>query len=405
MPATDKAAIDMMQHAVLTLNAGSSSIKVGLFAVPERGDVTMLCKGLLDKHATSPRLTIRDAAGHVVFEKTDAADEQAMLADLLDWTADYLGAMPLLGVGHRIVHGGPHFVDPVRLSTEIIDDLAGLAAFAPLHQLHCLAPARMLLSLRPDLPQIGCFDTAFHSTIDATNTRLAIPEALAQRGLRRYGFHGLSYEYIARRLRETRPDLVGKRTVIAHLGSGASLCAIRDGTSIDTTMGLTPLDGLVMATRCGTIDPGLLICLQQADHMNAVDLEHLLYEQSGLLGLSSISGDMRTLLASEDPRARSAVDVFCIRAATQISAMAHSLGGLDCLLFTGGIGENSDAVRERICADLTWLGVDIDTVANRRHAECFATANTAVELLVLTTSEETTIARHCAALQNDSATT
>jgi acetate kinase len=388
----------MAPRAVLTLNSGSSTIKVGLFAVPSSGDIDMLCKGLLDKHEERPRLAIKDAEGNVVFDKSHAADERTLLKDLLDWTDDYLDGKQLIGIGHRIVHGGPQFADPVRLTPDKIEALAELAPLAPLHQVHCLSPIRTLLALRPELPQIACFDTAFHRTMDVTKTRLAIPHALEQRGLRRYGFHGLSYEYIARRLRETRPDLVGKRTVVAHLGSGASLCAIKDGASVDTTMSLTPLDGLVMATRCGATDPGLIIYLQKTDRMDGAELEHLLYEQSGLLGLSGISGDMRALLVNPDPRAQSAVDVFCCRAAAQIAAMAHSLGGLDCILFTGGIGENSDAVRDRICAHLEWLGVRLDDSANTRHASTFAAAGSVVELIVMPTSEETALARHCVAI-------
>jgi acetate kinase len=253
-------------------------------------------------------------------------------------------------------------------------------------------------TIRPDLTQIACFDTAFHHGIAAPASRFAIPRRYEERGIRRYGFHGLSFEYVAGRLAAIAPELAAKRTVIAHLGNGASLCALRDGRSIDTTMGLTPLDGLVMGTRCGTIDPGVLLYLLQHEKMTVDDLQHLLYHESGLLGVSGISADMRTLLASGEPSAREAVDLFTFRAAQDIAVMASTLGGLDCLVFTGGIGEHAGEIRGAIGERLAWLGVRIDAAANDAAHERINAGDGAVDVFVIPTDEELTIARHCAAL-------
>jgi acetate kinase len=248
---------------------------------------------------------------------------------------------------------------------------------------------------RPELPQIGCFDTTFHAGLPASSRRFAIPRELHDSGVRRYGFHGLSFAFIADRLQAMSPSRGGARTVVAHLGSGASLCAMRDGVSIDTTMGLTPLDGLMMGTRSGAIDPGVLLYLQRARHMSADSLEDMLYRESGLLGVSGLSADMRVLLASDDPRAAEAVDLFVVRAAKEIAAMAVSLGGLECLVFTGGIGQHAAEIRRRICELLRWLGIDVDASANAETRPTVSTAASRVEVLVIATSEETMIARHC----------
>jgi acetate kinase len=266
-----------------------------------------------------------------------------------------------------------------------------------LHQPRCLSPMHAIRALRPALCQIACFDTAFHHGLAPTVRRFAIPRRFDDLGLRRYGFHGLSYEYIAGRLAAMSPAMAAKRTVVAHLGNGASLCAMRDGHSIDTTMGLTPLDGLVMGTRCGLIDPGVLLYLLQEQGLSADELQHLLYQESGLLGVSGISADMRTLQASNENAATEAIDLFTFRVAGQVAVMANSLGGLDCLVFTGGIGEHSSVVRQQICDRLRWLGVNLDASANERADECINSTESKVDILVIATSEETTIARHCAA--------
>jgi acetate kinase len=388
-----------MSDAILVLNSGSSSIKFGLFDI-SRAEPDLLCKGLLDEHDAAPRLTITDTSGKSLFEKrNDAAadDGKALLIAVLDWIGDYLAGGTLLAVGHRVVHGGRDFVAPVEVTAATIEALAALTPLAPLHQPRCLSPIRAIKSLRPRLKQIACFDTAFHHGLAAPVSRFAIPRHFEKMGIRRYGFHGLSFEFIAGRLAEIAPALADKRTVVAHLGNGASLCAMRNGSSLDTTMGLTPLDGLMMGTRCGAIDPGVLLYLQQEQGMSTGEIEHMLYQESGLLGVSGISADMRVLLASDDPRASDAIDLFTFRVAREVAAMANTLGGLECLVFTGGIGEHSKEIRRQVCERLQWLGVRIDHAANDQTRQSVGATDSAVEILVVPTSEETAIARHCAA--------
>jgi len=387
-----------MSDAVLVLNSGSSSIKFAVFEI-SAAEPALICKGLLDEHETAPRLTVTDAHGKALFEKRRAADDKdgnGLFADILDWLDRELAGRTLAAVGHRVVHGGRDFTGPVEITEARIAALEALTPLAPLHQPRCLSPMRAIRSLRPALCQIACFDTAFHHGLAPTVRRFAIPRRFDDLGIRRYGFHGLSYEYIAGRLAAMSPAMAAKRTVVAHLGNGASLCALRDGRSIDTTMGLTPLDGLVMGTRCGLIDPGVLLYLLQEQGLSADELQHLLYQESGLLGVSGISADMRTLQASGDAAATEAIDLFTFRVAGQVAVMANSLGGLDCLVFTGGIGEHSSAVRQQICDRLQWLGVSLDASANDRADQCISRTDSKVNVLVIATSEETAIARHCA---------
>lgn len=386
--------------AVLVLNAGSSSIKFGLFDIA-RAEPVLLCKGLLDEHEDKPRLVVTSPAGENLFEtRRDApdADGNHLFADVLAFIEDRFGRDRLRAVGHRIVHGGPDYAGPVVLTDDVAAKLEALTALAPLHQPRCLAPVRTIRATEPDLTQIACFDTAFHHGLAPPVSLFAIPRRYAAGGVRRYGFHGLSFEYVAGRLAEIAPELTAKRTVIAHLGNGASLCALRHGTSVDTTMGLTPLDGLVMGTRCGAVDPGVLLYLLQHEKLSVEDLQHLLYHESGLLGVSGISSDMRALLASGEPAAREAIELFTFRAAQQVAVMANTLGGLDGLVFTGGIGEHSEQIRSEIGERLAWLGVRIDASANREARERISGAESAVDTFVIPTNEEMTIARHCAAL-------
>ncbi len=388
-----------MSDAILVLNSGSSSIKFGLFDISS-AEPDLLCKGLLDEHDVQPRLTAMDASGNKLFEKRpDAADNdgKALLIDILDWIDRYLAGSSLLAVGHRVVHGGRDFAGPVEVTDATIGALAALTPLAPLHQPRCLSPIRTIKSLRPGLKQIACFDTAFHHGLAPPVSRFAIPRRFEEMGIRRYGFHGLSFEFIARRLAEISPALAAKRTVAAHLGNGASLCAMRDGRSVDTTMGLTPLDGLMMGTRCGAIDPGVLLYLQQEQRMSFDDIQHMLYQESGLLGVSGLSADMRALLASDAPGAAEAIDLFTFRVAREVAAMANTLGGLECLVFTGGIGEHSKEIRQKICNRLRWLGVTMDPSANDQAKQCIGAKNSDVDILIIPTSEETTIARHCSA--------
>lgn len=389
-----------MSDAVLVLNSGSSSIKFGLFDI-SAAEPTLLCKGLLDEHEAKPRLLVKSPSGEDLFEthrETSDADSGHLFGDVLGFVEDRFGDHRLRGAGHRIVHGGADYSGPVELTDAVYARLEALSPLAPLHQPRCLEPVRTIAAIKPDLTQIACFDTAFHHSMAPPASRFAIPRRYEERGIRRYGFHGLSFEYVAGRLAEIAPELAAKRTVIAHLGNGASLCALQDGRSVDTTMGLTPLDGLVMGTRCGTIDPGVLLYLQQHENMSAEDVQHLLYHQSGLLGVSGLSADMRALLASHETAARGAVDLFTLRAAQQVAMMAATLGGLECLVFTGGVGEHSKEIRSAIGERLAWLGVRIDAAANDAARERITAGDSTVHVFVIPTNEELTIARHCAGL-------
>jgi acetate kinase len=388
-----------MSDTVLVLNSGSSSIKFGLFDLSV-GEPALLCKGLLDEHEAKPRLVARSPSGETLFEKQRETSDAAgghLFADVLGFIDDRFGEGRLRAVGHRIVHGGADYSGPVAFTDDVYAKLEALIPLAPLHQPRCLAPVRAIKTIKPALTQIACFDTAFHQTMAPPTNRFAIPVRFEARGLRRYGFHGLSFEYIASRLAEIAPEIIAKPVVLAHLGNGASLCALRDGRSVDTTMGLTPLDGLVMGTRCGGIDPGVLLYLLQHEKMTTEDLQHLLYHESGLLGVSGISADMRTLLASQAPAACEAVDLFTFRAAQEIAMMANTLGGLEGLVFTGGIGEHAKEIRSAIGERLAWLGVRVDAAANDAAREHISASDSAVDVFVIPTNEELMIARHCVA--------
>lgn len=379
-----------MANAILALNAGSSSIK---FAVHRAGDErALLYKGLLDKHASETHFVIKDAAGKIISDQTPRLDDKQDLTQaLLQQLEPILGEDKLVAVGHRVVHGGPRFFDPVIVQPDVLDALDALTPLAPLHQPGCLAPIKSLMHARPDLPQVACFDTAFHRDLAAIYQRFPLPDM--DDGIHRYGFHGLSFEHIAGRI--DNPKL---RVVVAHLGSGCSLCALHDGKSVNTTMSLTPLDGLMMATRSGAVDPGLLLYLQRSKGYSVADLEDLLYHKSGLLGVSGVSADMRTLLASQDADAAQAIAQFCARAAEQIAVMATSLGGLDLLVFTGGVGENSAPIRAQICQRLQWLGIAIDAAANDAHAETISSSRSSIAVRIIPTDEEAEIVRHTAEL-------
>ncbi|MCK1741402.1 acetate/propionate family kinase [Bradyrhizobium sp. 139] len=389
-----------MSDAVLVLNSGSSSIKFGLFEI-SAAEPVLLCKGLLDEHEAKPRLVVKSPGGEDLFEtRSEAPDVDGghLFADVLAFIEDHFGKFDLRAVGHRIVHGGPDYSGPAELKDDVYAKLEALTPLAPLHQPRCLAPVRTIRAIKPDLTQVACFDTAFHHSIAPPASRFAMPRRYEARGIRRYGFHGLSFEYVAGRLAEIAPQLASKRTVIAHLGNGASLCALHDGRSVDTTMGLTPLDGLVMGTRCGTIDPGVLLYLQQHENMSVEAVQHLLYHESGLLGVSGISADMRALLARGEAAAREAVDLFTFRAAQEVAVMANTLGGMDGLVFTGGVGEHAKEIRSAIGERLAWLGVRIDAAANGEACERINGGDSAVDVFVIPTNEELTIARHCAAM-------
>lgn len=380
-----------MADAILTLNAGSSSIKFALFEIAKGRIVSGEIEGI----GTAPHFRAADASGTALAEKSWRGEtHEDFTAHLLDWAQMHLGGDRLAAVGHRIVHGGANFVAPVRLDDNAIAALERLSPLAPLHQPHNLNAVRAVARLRPGLLQIGCFDTAFHNTMPATTRRFALPRELEASGIRRYGFHGLSYEFIAGRLRDIAPRQAGGRIIVAHLGNGASLCALRDGRSVDTTMGLTALDGLAMGTRCGALDPGVLLYLMQERGMDAGALEDLLYRRSGLLGVSGISADMRALLASADSRAGEAINLFVFRIVREIGALAASLQGVDGLVFTAGIGENSAEIRRRVCVLAAWLGLSLDPAANTANAGLISAPGSGVTVWVIPTDEEAMIAKH-----------
>ncbi len=388
-----------MGAAVLVINAGSSSVKFALWSARARNAAPLL-GGEISRIGGVPHFLARDAAGAVLADHVwDAADgsEETQFRRLIDWIEQHHAGGKLVAAGHRVVHGGARFTGPVVVDDQVMRELEELIPLAPLHQPHNLLAIRSLAAAHPRLPQVACFDTAFHATRADTATRFALPRALHDAGIRRYGFHGLSYESIARSLAGLAPDLARGRVVVAHLGSGTSLCAMRGGASIDTTMGFTALDGLPMGTRCGSIDPGVLLFLLDKG-MATEAVRTLLYQQSGLLGVSGgISGDMRDLLASDRAEAAQAVDLFVYRAVREIGAMASCLGGLDGVVFTAGIGEHSAIIRERICRGLEWLGIALDPAANARGAGCITTLASRAAAWVIRTDEAQTIALHTAA--------
>ena len=389
---------DVPPNAVLALNAGSSSLKFALFGRDRDAQMEALSKGEIEEIDTAPHFKALDGKGARLNETLWSGAAPANRTDLLDsllrWTDRHLGNTKLIAVGHRVVHGGRDFTCPVLVTDEILAALDELTPLAPLHQPHSLEPMRVIRRLRPDLPQIACFDTAFHHTLPAVATRFALPRAYEAEGVRRYGFHGLSYEYIARRLKAIAPHLAAGRVIVAHLGSGASLCALKDGNSVETTMGFTALDGLVMGTRCGTLDAGVVLYLLQQKRLSASEVEHMLYEKSGLLGISGLSSDMRTLLASQDPQAKDAIELFVFRIVREICALAASLGGLDGLVFTAGIGEHSPEIRDSVCRGLGWLGVALDSAKPPPGTTCISTPESAIAVHVIPTDEEAMIAHH-----------
>ena len=386
-----------MEPAILVLNAGSSSIKFRLFAAGSR-HVEARIHGQIEGIHTAPHFVARSAHGEVVAEQwwdagTDLRHEGAV-AFLGDAIRSHAPGMELVAVGHRVVHGGPGFAAPEMVDSRVFRELTRLIPLAPLHQPHNLAPIRMLFERRPGLPQVACFDTAFHATNPDVACRFAIPGDLHDAGVRRYGFHGLSYEYIASVLPRHDAHAAAARTIVCHLGNGSSLCAMQAGKSIATTMGFTALDGLPMGTRSGAIDPGVLLYLMDEKKLDSGGIAKLLYERSGLLGVSGMSSDMRTLQDSHDPRAQLAVNLFVYRIRRELGSLVAALGGLDALVFTAGIGENSRIVRERVCRDAAWLGLDLDVGSNTNGGPRISSDRSRVSAWVIPTNEELMIARH-----------
>jgi len=393
-----------MTDAILVLNAGSSSIKFSLFGQTDAdADPASIAGGQVAGISTAPVFIAKDAAGRVIGEKrweTAAGfSHEAALGHIIDWIRTrYASDHRLAAVGHRVTHGGSEYTTPVRVDATLLAKLQKLVPLAPLHMPHNLAPIRALLARAPELPQIACFDTGMHRTYPELERWFALPKEFFDAGVRRYGFHGLSYEYIAGVLPRFDGRAAAGKTVVLHLGNGASMCALAAGRSIASTMGFTTVDGLPMGTRPGAVDPGVLLYLMQQRGMSAEAIETLIYKQSGLLGVSGLSNDMSLLVASHDPRAMLAIDLFVYRIGRELGSLAAALGGLDAIVFTAGIGEHVAPVRERVCRQAAWLGIELDAAANAAHGPRISTPSSRTAAWVIPTNEELVIARHTRAV-------
>jgi acetate kinase len=387
----------MVMDAILVVNAGSSSLKFQVFATGSGGDLDCLVKGQMDGIGTRPRLRAAAADKATLIDQTFPPEKVPDLPAATQETGDWLRRtqkVNLIAVGHRVVHGGPEYSRPVRVTSDVVARLERYVSLAPLHQPNNLAPIRALLARRPELPQVACFDTAFHRGHSALADHYAIPHRLYEEGVRRYGFHGLSYEYIAQRSRDVAPEVAKGRVIVAHLGSGASMCAMANGRSVESTMGFTALDGLPMGTRPGQLDPGVVLYLLAEKGMSSTAVQDLLYRDSGLKGLSGVSNDVRELEKSADPKAAFALEYFVYRCGLLAGMLTAALGGLDAFIFTAGIGENSPTVRARIADRLGWLGVSLDTGANAESSIVISRKDSRVAVYVIPTNEELMIARH-----------
>lgn len=390
-----------MSDAIIVLNAGSSSLKFSIYVVADEG-LNLATRGQIEGLGTSPRFKAKDQQGQVLADVALQGSGKGFghleaFAHLGQWAREKFGGkLSPVAVGHRMAHGGLDFVQPTLINPEVLAALEKLIPLVPLHQPHNLAGVNAVTQLRPDLPQVACFDTAFHRGRPPVTERFGLPDDLFRRGLRRWGFHGLSYESIAGQFKQLAPETAAGRVIVAHLGSGASLCAMKGGRSFDTTMSFSALDGLPMGTRCGSLDPGVVLFLLQ--HRSREEIEELLYKKSGLLGVSGISNDVRELLASDKPLAAEAVEFFVYRAVREIGALTAALGGLDALIFTAGIGENSPVIRKRICQGLAWLGLGIDLEANERGRGCISSHGKSPAVWVIPTDEEAVIAKHTLAV-------
>ncbi|MEQ1544551.1 acetate/propionate family kinase [Methyloglobulus sp.] len=388
-----------MNNYLLVINAGSSSIKFAVYQKDASSNqLVVVVTGQIEGIGNQPNFTVMNPNDVVLVERKLSVDEvhdhTSSITSIRAWLRDYFADVTLLAVGHRVVHGGQYYSAPVLIDAKVLNDLEALVPLAPLHQPHNLAAIRAFQEIMPNLPQVACFDTAFHRTQPDVAQRFALPRRYFDEGVRHYGFHGLSYEYIVSILPTLDPSITSARIIVAHLGNGASLCALQNGRSIATTMGFTPLDGLVMGTRCGHIDPGVLLYLMDHYGMDARAMEQLLYHQSGLLGVSGISSDMRTLLSSNDPCAWEAIELFVYSIGREIGSLTSALGGLDALVFTGGIGEHSAVIRAKICQQTAWLGLELDQSANETEVKQISTLNSKVSAWVLATDENLMIAQH-----------
>ncbi len=387
-----------MNKIVLTLNAGSSSLKFAAFVLVNGGDLNLLASGQIEGLGAIPRGSVKSASGEkteLAFDSSaEGADHQAAMGGILNWLLREGHAASVDAVGHRVVHGGPDLVDPMLLNEEVIAKLKRLIPLAPLHQPHNLAGVEAAIKAFPSIPQVACFDTAFHRSHPFVSDTFALPRAYYDEGVRRYGFHGLSYEYICKKLRAIVPQVAREDVVIAHLGNGASMCAVHDGRSIASTMGFTALDGLPMGTRCGQLDPGVLLYLMAEKKMSAQEISDLLYKNSGLKGMSGISQDMRELEASHSQAARDAIDYFVSRVRRELAGLAATVDGVEAVVFTGGIGEHSWRVREAVLTGMEWMGIELDAEANRAGAQIISARSSPAMVFVLPTDEERMIAEH-----------
>jgi len=385
------------KNCALVLNAGSSSLKFAVYRAAGNAAWPLDARGQIDGSGTAPRLVVKDATGAVLVDTAPPAsvrDGGDAVAHVLEWVEGRYGGSRVAGVGHRVVHGGAAYAAPCVVTPAVLADLRALVPLAPLHQPHNLDVIDAVAAALPGVPQVACFDTSFHRGRAEVTTLVPLPREIRDAGVERYGFHGLSFEYVASVLPVVAPDVADGRVIVAHLGNGASLCALRGRRSVDTTFGFSALDGLCMGTRPGALDPGVVLHLFQTMGRSAAEVEAILYQRSGLLGISGISNDMRRLVGNDDPAARLAVDYFVYQAAKQIGALAAVLGGLDALVFTAGIGEHSSELRRRICEASAWLGLGLDPAANEAHAARISTSGSRVSAWVVPTDEESMIARH-----------
>jgi len=388
--------VTAMREPILVVNAGSSSIKFSVFETMADRSLSAGAHGQVEGIGTSPHLEVTDPPGNKLADGPVAGDGYAGgIAAIHDWFAAHVGSdAGFDGVGHRVVHGGSTYSQPVQIDSQVLTALEALIPLAPLHQPHHIAVIRAISAIAPRVPQVACFDTAFHRSQPALAQEFALPRELTAKGVRRYGFHGLSYEYIVSTLPQFVPDCVQKKIVVAHLGNGASMCAIDRGRSVATTMGFTAVDGLPMGTRTGALDPGVILYLLQHERMDPEAIEQVIYQRSGLLGVSGISSDMRALLASNAPSAKEAVDLFVYRIGRELGSLAAALRGLDALVFTAGIGEHAPEIRARACREAHWLGVTLDEQANAKGGPRISSSGSAVSAWVIPTDENLMIARH-----------
>jgi len=390
-----------MNDYALILNAGSSSLKFCVFERPSGKDWHLEARGQIEGIGTSPNLSVKNSDGKKIADEnldSSVKDAGTALDALASWLRSKFGGARVLGVGHRVVHGGMHYSDPTIVTPHVLEDLKKLIPLAPLHQPYNLAAIEAVSERLPGVPQVACFDTGFHHGRPAVTELVPLPADIRKNGLQRYGFHGLSYEYIASVLPGVAPGIAKGRVIVAHLGSGASMCAMKNGRSMDQSLGFTALDGLCMGTRPGAIDPGVVLYLFQNLGLSVKEVETILYKKSGLTGISGISNDMRDLLDRTEPEAQLAVDYFVYRAAKEIGALASVLQGIDGLVFTAGIGENSSVIRQKICEASKWIGIEIDNEANNHKGPCISLPQSKVSVWVIPTNEELMIARHTATL-------